>query len=224
MAGPYSLDLRKRVVGWICAGHSCREAAARFQVSVASAVRWAQRERATGSCAARTMGGRQVKLAPHRAWLVERLMGKKGTRLVEKAPQGRWRTLTFLAALRHDRLAAPCVFQGAINGQSFLAYVRHVLVPTLRPGDIVILDNLGSHKSRAARQAIRQAGARLFFLPAYSPDLNPIEQVFSKLKHLLRKAGARTIKTLWQTIGQLLDSFTPQECANYLRNAGYASA
>jgi transposase len=160
----------------------------------------------------------KTNMARLRGW------ARKGTRLVEKAPQGRWCTLTFLAALRHDRLEAPCVFRGAINGQSFLAYVRHVLVPTLRHGDIVVLDNLGSHKSKAVRQAIRQAGARLFFLPAYSPDLNPIEQVFSKLKHMLRNAGPRTLKTLWKTIGALLDSFTAEECANYLRNAGYASA
>jgi len=149
--------------------------------------------------------------------------GPKGTRLVEKAPQGRWETLTFLAALRHNRIEAPCVFDGAINRQSFVAYVRHVLVPTLREGEIVIMDNLGSHKGKAVRQAIRGAGAKLFFLPKYSPDLQPIEQAFAKLKHSLRKAAVRSADALWQTIGELLDSFSPAECANYLRNAGYAS-
>jgi len=148
----------------------------------------------------------------------------RGSRLVAKVPHGRWRTLTFLAALRCDRIAAPCVIDGPINGTSFRAYVEQFLVPTLAAGDIVIMDNLGSHKSQAVRQLIRAAGAKLFFLPRYSPDLNPIEQVFSKLKTLLRKADARTIEATWRQIGALLDRFTPQECANYFTNAGYASA
>jgi transposase len=139
-------------------------------------------------------------------------------------PHGRWRTLTFLAALRWDRIAAPCVIDGPINGLSFLAYVEQVLVPVIRPGDIVIMDNLASHKRQAIRNAIRAVGAKLFFLPAYSPDLNPIEQVFAKLKTLLRKADERTVEATWQRIGSLLDTFTPQECANYLRNSGYASS
>jgi transposase len=148
----------------------------------------------------------------------------KGERLVAKAPFGRWRTLTFLAALRCDRLTAPCVIDGPINGESFRAYVEQVLVPVLAQGDIVVMDNLGSHKSRAVRKAIRAVGAKLFFLPAYSPDLNPIEQAFAKMKTLLRKADARTSEATWRTIGALLDCFTPAECANYLTNAGYASA
>jgi transposase len=148
----------------------------------------------------------------------------RGTRLIAHAPQGRWRTLTFLAALRCGRIDAPCVIDGPINGQSFLAYVEQILVPTLRPGDIVIIDNLGSHKGKAVRQAIRAAGAKLFFLPPYSPDLNPIEQVFAKLKALLRKAAERSVEATWKRIGALLQCFTPAECANYLRNAGYASA
>jgi transposase len=147
----------------------------------------------------------------------------RGKRLVAKIPHGRWRTVTFLAALRYDRIAAPCVIDGPINGESFLAYVEQVLVPTLRPGDIVIIDNLGSHKGKAVRCAIRAAGAKLFFLPAYSPDLNPIEQVFAKLKTLLRKAAERTVEATWKRIGALLESFTPAECANYFANAGYAS-
>ena len=148
----------------------------------------------------------------------------RGTRLLAKVPHGRWRTLTFIAALRRDQITAPCIFDGPINGISFRAYVEQFLVPTLAVGDIVIMDNLGSHKGQAVRQLIRAAGAKLFFLPRYSPDLNPIEQVFSKLKTLLRKADARTIEATWRQIGALLDRFTPKECANYLVNAGYASA
>jgi len=148
----------------------------------------------------------------------------RGARLVAKVPNRRWRTLTFLAALRCDRIDAPCVIDGPINGVSFRAYVEQFLVPTLAAGDIVIMDNLGSHKGQAIRHLIRAAGAKLFFLPRYSPDLNPIEQVFAKLKTLLRKADPRTIETTWREIGALLGSFTPTECANYLVNSGYASA
>ena len=147
----------------------------------------------------------------------------RGRRLNAKVPHGRWRTLTFVAALRHDRIDAPCVIDGPINGQLFLAYVEQFLVPTLKAGDVVIMDNLGSHKGLAVRKAIRAAGAKLLFLPPYSPDLNPIEQVFAKLKTLLRKAGERTVETTWQRIGSLLDAFHPAECANYLVNSGYAS-
>jgi transposase len=147
----------------------------------------------------------------------------RGLRLVAKTPHGRWRTLTFLAALRADRIDAPCVIDGPINGHSFLAYIEQLLVPTLRPGDIIIIDNLGSHKGAAVRRVLRAAGAKLFFLPPYSPDLNPIEQVFAKLKTLLRKAAERTVQATWQRIGSLLATFTPTECANYLKNAGYAS-
>ena len=147
----------------------------------------------------------------------------RGRRLVDKTPHGHWNTTTFLAALRHDRIDAPCLFDGPNNGELFLAYVERLLVPTLAPGDVVILDNLGSHKSKAVRKAIRAVGARLIFLPKYSPDLNPIEQVFAKLKTLLRKAAARTVDAISAAIGQLLRRFTPQECANYFKNAGYAS-
>jgi transposase len=147
----------------------------------------------------------------------------RGTRLVAKIPQGRWRTLTFLAALRCDRITAPCVLDGPINGASFRAYVEQFLVPTLSHGDVVIMDNLGSHKGQAVRRLIRAAGAKLFFLPRYSPDLNPIEQIFAKLKTLLRKADPRTTDNTWRQIGSLLDHFTAEECANYLANAGYAS-
>jgi transposase len=148
---------------------------------------------------------------------------RRGEPLNAKVPHGHWRTMTFLAALRHDQITAPCVIDGPINGQTFLAYVEQILVPTLQPGDIVVMDNLGSHKGKAIRRAVRDAGARLLFLPPYSPDLNPIEQVFAKLKTLLRKAEERTIEGVWRSIGRLLHLFTPKECASYLRNAGYAS-
>ena len=140
-----------------------------------------------------------------------------------KAPHGHWKTLTFVAALRCDRIEAPLVFDGPINGQSFAAYVEQALAPTLNPGDIVVLDNLRSHKGAAIRATIRAAGAKLFFLPSYSPDLNPIEQVFAKLKHLMRNAAERTVETTWRRIGSSLPDFSPAECANYLRNSGYAS-
>lgn len=131
--------------------------------------------------------------------------------------------MTFLAALRRDRITAPRVLDGPINGELFRLYVETELVPTLKPGDIVVLDNLGSHKGAAVRSAIRAAGARLFFLPPYSPDLNPIEQVFAKLKHLMRKAAERTVEATRHRIGTLLETFSAQECAAYLKNSGYAS-
>ena len=148
----------------------------------------------------------------------------RGHKLMARVPHGHWRTLTFLAALRHDRIDAPCVLDGPVNGRSFLAWVEQFLVPTLKPGDIVVMDNLGSHKGEGVRRAIRAAGAKLLFLPPYSPDLNPIEQVFAKLKTLLRKADERTVEATWQRIGSLLDAFAPDECGRYLRNSGYASA
>ena len=158
----------------------------------------------------------KTNMAPLRGW------APLGMRLPAKVPHGHWKTTTFLAALRHDRIEAPWLLDGPIDGQSFQTYVEKVLVPTLRPGDVVIMDNLGSHKGKAVRRLIRAADAKLIFLPKYSPDLNPIEQVFAKLKHLLRKAAARTIDALCAAIGQLLRAFTPEECTNYFRNAGYA--
>jgi transposase len=147
----------------------------------------------------------------------------RGKRLLAKVPNRQWETTTFLAALRHDRIDAPCLFDGPINGERFLAYVKQMLVPTLKPGDVVIFDNLGSHTSQAVRQAIRKVGAKRILLPKYSPDLNPIEQVFAKLKTLLRKAAPRSPDGVCTAIGQLLESFKPEECANYFRNSGYAS-
>jgi len=155
-------------------------------------------------------------MAPLRGW------APRGSRLIAKVPDGRWKTMTFLAALRHDRIAAPWLLEGPIDGESFAIYIEKVLLPTLRPGDIVIMDNLGSHRGKIVRALIRSAGAKLFLLPKYSPDLNPIEQVFAKLKHLLRKAVARTLNTVCAAIGELLGTFTKEECANYFKNSGYA--
>jgi putative transposase len=157
----------------------------------------------------------KTNMEPLRGW------APCGQRLIAKVPHGHWKTMTFIAALRHDRIDAPWVLDGPINAEAFTTYVEKVLVPTLRPGDLVIMDNLGSHKGKAVRRAIRSAGAKLFFLPKYSPDLNPIEQVFAKLKHLLRKAAARTLEAVVTAIGELLGTYTARECANYFVNAGY---
>ena len=148
---------------------------------------------------------------------------KRGRRLVDKVPHGHWQTATFLAALRSDRIEAPCLFDGPINGERFRAWVEQVLVPTLRPDDIVVLDNLGSHKGKAVREAVKDAGAHLLFLPKYSPDLNPIEQLFAKLKTRVRKAAPRTFDAIADALANALGATNPTECANYLRNAGYAS-
>ena len=154
-------------------------------------------------------------MAPFRGW------APRGQRLRAKVPHGKWKTMTFLAALRSDRVDAPWLIDGPINGERFRTYVERVLVPTLKPGDIVIMDNLGSHKGKAVRDLIRAAGAKLFFLPKYSPDLNPIEMLFSKLKHLLRKAAKRTKDTICDAIAEILDTVTQQECRNFLSEAGY---
>jgi putative transposase len=157
----------------------------------------------------------KTNMAPLRGW------APVGQRIKAKVPNGHWKTMTFLAALRQDRVEAPWLIDGPINGERFLLYVEKVLVPTLQPGDIVVMDNLGSHKSKAVRHAIRKAGARLFFLPKYSPDLNPIEQLFAKLKHWLRKAAKRTVQTVCDAIGQILSRITTHECSNYFANSGY---
>jgi transposase len=146
----------------------------------------------------------------------------RGERLIAAVPHGHWHTTTFLCGLRHDGLVAPLVLDGAINGAAFLAYIEQMLAPTLRLGDIVICDNLASHKIAGVREAIEARGASLLYLPPYSPDLNPIELAFSKLKRLLRSAAERTVGALWAAVGRLLAAFTPDECAAYLRHCGYA--
>lgn len=136
-------------------------------------------------------------------------------------PHGHWKTTTFVAGLRHDRIDAPCVIDGPMTGELFRAYVEQFLAPTLAPGDIVVMDNLPAHKVGGVAGLIAARGAELRYLPPYSPDLNPIEQMFAKLKALLRKASARSVDALWNTIGLLLDTFPAAECTNYLRNSGY---
>jgi transposase len=150
----------------------------------------------------------------------------RGERLVAAVPHGHWHwhTTTFLCGLRADGPVAPLVLDGAINGRAFLAYVEQMLAPTLRPGDVVVADNLGAHKVAGVRQAIEARGATLLYLPPYSPDMNPIELAFSKLKRLLRTAAARTVADLWNTIGDLLGHFRPGECAAYFRHCGYAQS
>jgi transposase len=152
-----------------------------------------------------------------------RLRGRapKGERLRAAVPHGHWKTTTFIGGLRLCGLTASMVLDGPVNGVWFQAYVDQVLVPTLSPGDVVIMDNLGSHKGPGVRAAIEAAGARLLYLPPYSPEFNPIENAFSKLKALLRKAAERTVERLWAAIGELLIEFTPKQCANFFANAGY---
>ena len=157
----------------------------------------------------------KTNMAPLRGW------APRGQRLKAKVPFGHWNTSTFVAALRHDRVEAPWFIDGPINGERFQLYVEKVLCPTLKPGDIVIMDNLGSHKGKAVRQAIRAVGAKLLFLPKYSPDRNPIEQFSAKLKHELRKAAARTYDALCSAIATTLNSLSQAECQNYIANAGY---
>ena len=175
---------------------------------------------------------RQADLSPERLVFIDETWAttnmarrhgraRRGQRLVAAVPHGHWKTTTFLAALRHDGLTAPCVFDGAINGERFCAWVEQALAPTLAQGDLVIMDNLGAHKVQGVREAIEGRGAQLLYLPPYSPDLNPIEQVFAKLKALLRTAATRTVDALWHAIGQALDAFSPTECARYLAHAGY---
>ena len=144
-------------------------------------------------------------------------------RLVASVPHAHWRTTTLVAGLRLSGITAPLVLDGPLTGAAFLAYVEQILAPALTPGDVVVLDNLAAHKVDGVARTIRAAGATILYLPPYSPDLNPIEQVFAKLKGLLRKAAERTVSGLWTTIGRLLDLFPPAECANYLRNCGYGS-
>jgi transposase len=197
-------------------------------------VRAAEQDRPDVATAREEWADNQPKLDPdHLVFIDEtgtstnmaRLRGRapRGERLIGKVPHGHWKTTTFVAALRSTALTAPCVIDGPMNGNAFLAYVEQVLAPTLRPGEIVVLDNLSAHKVPGVREAIEAAGASLLYLPPYSPDFNPIEQLFAKLKALLRKAAERSVEGLWSRIAALLSAFTSEECANYFRNAGYVS-
>jgi transposase len=197
-------------------------------------VRAAEQDRPDVAAARTAWADDQAKLDPDQLIFIDetgtstnmaRLRGRsaRGERLVGKIPHGHWKTTTFVAGLRSSELTAPCVIDGPMNGNAFIAYVEQVLAPSLKPGDIVVLDNLSAHKVPGVREAIEAAGGTLLYLPPYSPDFNPIEQLFAKLKALLRKAAERSVDGLWNRIAYLLDAFTPQECANYFRNAGYAS-
>jgi transposase len=198
-------------------------------------VRAAEQDRPDVAEARTTWADHQPTLDPDRLVFIDetgtstnmaRLRGRapRGERLIGKIPHGHWKMTTFVAALRSNALTAPGVIDGPMNGNAFLAYVEQVLAPTLKPGDIVVLDNLSAHKVRGVREAIEGVGARLLYLPPYSPDFNPIEQLFAKLKALLRKAAERSVEALWNRITSLLGAFPPDECANYFRNAGYASS
>jgi transposase len=193
----------------------------------------AERLRADVAEARRLWEAAKPKLDPRRLVFLDetwtktnmtRLRGRapRGQRLVGQVPWGHWKTTTFLAGLRHDRIVAPLVLDGPINGAAFRAYIEQFLAPTLSPDDIVIADNLPSHKVAGIRDAIAARGASLAFLPSYSPDQNPIEQVFAKLKALLRKTEPRSREALWRSIGSIVSAYSPQECSNYLRNCGYA--
>ncbi len=306
-------DLRERVVAAVASGMSRRQAAARFQVGISSAIRWVRLQAETGGISPRRRGGKlRSPPAPHTAWLLElnereneltlaqigqRLLDErglvttetsirrffkrhrisfkktlhaseqtrpdvaearalwkiaqpnldprrlvfidetgtntmmvrkygrapKGQRALGRQPFGHWKTTTFTAGLRCDGLVAPFVLDGPMNRQAFLVYIDKVLEPTLEPGDIVVMDNLPAHKGDQVRARIEARHARLTFLPPYSPDLNPIELAFAKLKSLLRKAAETTVGALWDRIGDILKDFTPDECANYLHHDGYAS-
>ncbi len=176
--------------------------------------------------------GRQAALDPARlvfldeTWATTNMARRygrapRGQRVVDAVPHRHWRTTTVVAALRAEGIVAPLVLDGAVDGPAFLAYVEQFLAPALRPGDVVVLDNLGSHKVAGVREAVEAAGATLLYLPPYSPDLNPIEQVFAKLKALLRSEAARTVEALWAAVGRLVARFPPGECARYLAHCGY---
>ncbi|PSJ58003.1 IS630 family transposase [Kumtagia ephedrae] len=313
MARPYSMDLRQQAMDRLAAGETSRAAAAALKVAVSSVIKWAARQRATGSAAPGQMGGHrrplitgadrdwvlaEVERTPHVTLAVltaglaarglklhpasvgrflhregksfkktvlpaeqarprlarlcerwQRHQGKidptrlvfldetwvktnmaplrgwadRGKRLLAHVPHGHWKTMTFIAALRYDRIEAPWVLDGPINGEAFRTYVAAELLKTLKPGDIVVLDNLGSHKSKEVRAMVRRTGAKLVFLPPYSPDLNPIEQLFAKLKHAMRKAMGRTVDAVHDALTETLETIPPSECQNYLANAGYKS-
>src|ERR687894_69861 len=260
MPAPYSQDLRERVIGFMALGGGARAAATRFEISISSAIRWAQRWRAEGHVRPRAMGGdRRSRLREHGARVLQlvaqrrRLLPRhhrrllptrlvfidetwaatnmtrrygrcaRGRRLRASLPHGHWKLTTLVAGLRTAGISVPYVFEGAINSQRFRAYVEQMLAPTLAPGDIVLLDNLRSHKTAGIAEAIAARQAQLIYLPPYSPDLNPIEQAFAKYKALLRKAAERTVEGLWQSIGRIADLFSPAECRNFFNSAGYAT-
>ena len=220
MGKPYSDDLRRGIVLSIEAGHTYEEAAELSGVSVSSVSRLLTRWRNTGSVSPGKFGGYKDETGASTN-MTRRYGRTRGARLICKVPHGHWKTSTFVAALRHNRVSAPLLLDGPMNGASFLTYVEQILAPTLRRGDIVIMDNVSVHKVAGVREAIEARRATLRYLPPYSPDLNPIEKFFSKLKSVLRKAAARSLESLWAVIGSCLADFPAPECAAYLASTGY---
>ena len=213
MPKSYSTDLRKRVIEAVASGVSRHEAAELFGIAVSTAVKWWQHWRETGSTAPKLRGGSTSRLEEHRISIL---------RLVKEQPDSTFEEL-LAAALRHDKMVAPMVFDGTMTGQMFLAYVEQCLVPTLKRNDIVVIDNLRAHKVAGVREAIETARATLRYLPQYSPDLNPIEMPYSKFKTFLRKVAARTVPALRRAIRSFIPRLRPRECANYFRHSGYVS-
>ena len=227
MPRAYSLDLRERLIDAVEAGSSARAAARRLQVSASTAVKWVQRKRETGSVEAKPMHGHPpAKLLPHKDRLLrlaadepDLTLKQIGECLVSPVLHGHWKTLTFIADLRADRIDAPWVIDGPMDGAAFLTYLCHVLAPTLNAGDIVVMDDLPAHKVAGVRNVLEKAGAQLCYLPPSSPDLNPIENAFAKLKTLIRSAAERTINGLLQQIGKALDAFSHTKYENYFKHA-----
>jgi transposase len=230
-------DLRERVIEAVQAGASRREAAERFEISASCAVKWLQRWRDHGEYVPKARGGSRSVLEdyaerilvlideqPDRTLDMVRLRGRcpRGERLISHVPQGEWKTITFVAALRHNKMVAPMVLDGPINGASFVAYIEQCLAPTFKRDDIVVIDNLPAHKVHGVKEAIEAAGATVQYLPQYSPDLNPIEMPFSKFKAFLRRVSERTIRGLCRQIGSFVPTISRAECRNYFRHAGYA--
>ncbi len=195
-------------------------------------VRAAEQDREDVAAARAEWRGRQAALDPARlvfpdeTWATTNMARRhgrapRGRRVVDAVPHGHWRTTTVVAALRAEGIVAPLVLDGAVDGPAFLAYVERFLAPALRPGDVVVMDNLGSHKVAGVREAVEAAGATLRYLPPYSPDLNPVEMAFAKLKALLRAEAARTVEALWAAVGRLVARFPPGECIRYLAHCAY---
>src|SRR5712675_2453773 len=238
MGKPYSDDLRERVVAAIEAGHTRVKVAELYDMALSTVGGFIKRKRETGSVSPDKFGGyKTFSLEPHTALgkqlvvidetaattKMPRLYGRapQGKRLVDKVPHGHWKTTTFICGLRYDGVTAPFVLDGPMDGLHFLAYVEQILAPTLKKGQIVFLDNVSTHKVDGVEEAIEARGARPIFLPAYSPDLNPIEQLFARLKSFLRKMKARTVEQLWRAIASFLKGVSKEECKAYLANSGY---
>jgi len=225
-------DLRERVIEAVEAGASRREAAERFEISASSAVKWLQRWRDHGVCAPKPRGGSRSVLEDYGERILALVVEQPdrtldeivaAMRKISHVPQGAWKTITFVAALRHNKMVAPMVIDGPIDGPPFVAYVGQCLAPMLKCNDIVVMDNLPAHKVPGVKEVIEAFGATVQYLPQYSPDLNPIEMPFSKFKAFLRKVSERTVRGLCRRIGSFVPTISRAECRNYFRHAGYAS-